>query len=410
MTIQSYHSRRRFRVIVIGAGIGGLTAALAFRRAGAHVQVFERASVIREVGAGIGIWANAVRVLDALGVGPALRARSIPVRKVGIYTADGTPLTETNLTGLTHDLGSPSFVVHRADLQQALLDALPPEVITTGAECTEVTKTGRGVQVSFNDHAPAEADLVVGADGINSVIRHHLWGETPVRYSGQHCYRGVVDLPVEHPGLLAEIQDAGMRMGYCPFSEQRMYWWACVNAPRQAPEDKRGAKAALLERFANFPFGLPAAIAATEPSAILRNDLCDRVPLKRWSRGAITLLGDAAHPMLPNLGQGACTAIEDAAVLVECLAGGPDLRNGLVRYEAARIPRTTRMVELSWRFGVLARWSHPLAVGLRQTLLRLAPADAMRRELVAQLDYDTGITRRPEPSVLPVPVLEEQLS
>ncbi|HVU25439.1 MAG TPA: FAD-dependent monooxygenase [Opitutus sp.] len=391
---------RPLRVAIIGGGIGGLAAAHAFLRIGATVRVFERAPAIREVGAGLGVWTNAVRVLEAFGLGDRLRAVAQPVSSAGIFAADGRPLSVNDVSALTAELGAPSYVMHRADLQALLLAGLPKDVVVTDAACQGFREAHGGVIVDFAHAHSFVADLVIGADGFNSVIRHALWGDTPVRYSGQVCYRGVVPIQVARPGLLAEIQGRGIRMGHCPISASRMYWWACCNAARHEPEDAPGLKARLLELFRHFPLQMPDAIAATAPEMILHNELCDRPPLTRWSSGRVTLLGDAAHPMLPNLGQGACTAIEDAAFLARAVAQSPDLPAALAAYEAGRIPRTTRMVNLSWRFGHLVRWTNPLAVTLRESLFRLTPASAMQREFRRQLDYDAGARELAPDSVL----------
>ncbi len=383
------------RVAIVGGGIGGLTAAIAFRRIGADVQVFERAPEIKEIGAGVGVWGNAVRVLDDLDVGAPLRSFALPVTTASIYSARGRALSVTDVSELTQQLGVPSFVMHRADLQATLLKALPAGIVTSGAECVRLEQAQCGAVLHFANRGPFDADLVIGADGFNSVIRRELWGETPVRYSGQTCYRGVVAMRVKRPGLLAEIQGRGIRMGHCPISAEKMYWWACHNAAHHEPEGPLGAKEKLLRLFREFPFQLGDAIAATATDAIIRTDLCDRPPLARWSRGASTLLGDAAHPMVPNLGQGACTAIEDAAVLARCVASEPTLALALARYEAERIPRTTRMVQLAWRFGHVARWSNPITVSLREALFRLTPDAAMRKEFLWQLDYDAGVAELP---------------
>ena len=378
------------RVAVIGGGIGGLTAAIALRRVGAEVRVYERAPAIKEVGAGLSVWANAVRVLDALGVGDRLRSRAEPMTVLGLYSADGRRLSMADIAARTAKRGTPSFLMHRAELQGALLESLPDGVVVTGAECASVAETKEGAAVQFKDGASAHADVVIGADGFNSVVRRQLWGNTPARYSGQTCYRGVVRMPIARPGLLAEIYGRGVRLGLGPIAPDRMYWFACHNASRDQPEDPRGAKAKLLDLFRGWPMGVADVIAATPDEAILRNDLCDRAPLRRWNRGPVTLLGDAAHPMTPNLGQGACAAIEDAAVLARCVREEADIASALKRYGAARIPRTTRLAELSARFGRWACWSHPAMVGLRSTLLRWAPAPLMRRELDWQYDFDAG--------------------
>jgi len=195
-------------------------------------------------------------------------------------------------------------------------------------------------------------------------------------------------MTVKHPGLLAEFQGTGQRLGHCPFAKDRMYWFACHNAAPNEPEDTRGAKVKLVEMFAGWPYAMEEVIAATPDESIIRSDLSDRVPLKTWGADHVTLLGDAAHPMLPNLGQGACTAIEDGAVLAQCLTQAETVDAALRNYEARRIPRTTRLVTLSWRFGIAARWTNPLAVRCREAILKATPENLARQELMRQVGYD----------------------
>jgi 2-polyprenyl-6-methoxyphenol hydroxylase-like FAD-dependent oxidoreductase len=383
-------------VQIIGGGIGGLALAAALARVGLPCHVHERAPALGEVGAGLALWPNAMRALDALGLGDEARARCVPLRSALLASYRGRVLQRLALDALGPAGDAGSHVIHRADLHALLAGAVPPEAVTTGRACTGVyLRIAAGV-AHFADGSRAAGAVIVGADGIHSVVREELWPGTALRYSGQTCYRGVARLPAGYPpGVephqIVEVHGPGLRCGICPIDEGRVYWWAALNAPAGGVEAPAARGEVLLRAFDGWPFGLPALIAATSPADILRNDLVDRAPLAAWSRGPATLLGDAAHPMLPNLGQGACTALEDAVVLARCLAlHGDDVPAAFAAYEAERRPRTRRLVRDSWRMGRPVRWSHPLAVRLRELALRGVPGALARSALARQLGYDPG--------------------
>lgn len=189
--------------------------------------------------------------------------------------------------------------------------------------------------------------------------------------------------------MIREIQGAGKRGAVCPINERRVYWWAALNAPQGETDNFAERRDTLLKAFESWSFGLPDMIAATE-NEILRNDLVDRKPLNKWGKGRITLLGDAAHPMLPNLGQGACTAIEDGFILARCIAESGLNETALKAYESARIPRTTKIVQQSWNFGVSAKWENSLAVWFREKLLASMPESITGKVLRENVCYDVG--------------------
>jgi 2-polyprenyl-6-methoxyphenol hydroxylase-like FAD-dependent oxidoreductase len=391
-------------VLVIGAGIGGLAAAVALRRAGVPVAVYERAPVLGEVGAGLGLLSNAVRVLDALGLGDVVRAEARPLVTGQFCTSAGRVLQSVPMAEAAAPGAPPSFVVHRADLHRWLLSALPPGFVYTGRECVGIADNGRGERATFADGSHADGVALVGADGFASVVRRHLWGERAVRYSGQTCYRGVAAFTPREPDVLREIQGRGRRASVIYLGNGRTYWWAAVNAPAGERDDPAGRRDALLAWYRGWPFDVPEAIAATDPADILRNDLQDIAPLKRWGRGRVTLLGDAAHPMTPNLGQGACSAIEDAMVLARHLgrhakqaaagngaaAAADDPSAALAAYERERLPRAGMLVKHSWQFGVQGRWKHPLAVAVRDNLTAVVPRAILLRRFRGYIGYDAG--------------------
>jgi FAD-dependent urate hydroxylase len=377
-------------VLIIGGGIGGIAAALALHRIGIPVRVFERAPELSEVGAGLGLWMNALRVLDQLGVGQRIRKLGAPLSVAEVCSSDGTLLGRLNLEDVLSDSDAANYVLHRADLHNALLEQLPAGVLITGAECVGVEQNANEAVAHFHDRLPERASLLIGADGLHSVARAVLWGRDSLRYSGQTCYRGIAPIGPAEPHVLREVQGAGKRAAVCPLDEHRVYWWAAVNAPFGEIDDPAARKQTLLDQFRGWAYQVPEAIAAST-GTILRNDLVDRAPLKRWSQGRITLLGDAAHPMLPNLGQGACTAIEDSLVLARAVAQQGVTPRALQAYEAERLGRTTAVVRQSWSFGVPARWQHPWAVWLREQLIRRTPSALLARTMRQQIGYDVGV-------------------
>lgn len=370
------------KAIIIGGGIGGLAAAIGLRNAGVEVELFERAAEPGEVGAGLTLWANALRALEQIGAGDLLGPISTPDMQAGIRSADGTLLAGAANPGQNAGL---AFVVHRAELHAALMGRLDPACVSFGRTFVSLEQDDAGVTAHFADGGAARADLLIGADGIRSQVRALLHGDVPPSYAGYTAWRAVV--PFEPARLLpGESWGHGARFGQVPLRDGRVYWFATQSTPAggRSPE---GERAALLRIFAGWHDPIPALIAATPEEAILRHDIYDRPPLARWGAGRVTLLGDAAHPMTPNMGQGACQAIEDAAVLVRELRQGGDLVAALRRYEARRIPRTAAVVRQSRRIGAVGQWRHPLAVRLRDRLLRAAPPDLTQRQISAVVGY-----------------------
>lgn len=380
------------QAIIIGGGIGGITAALALRRAGIDAHVYERVAALREVGAGLGVWTNAMRVLDQLGVGDRVREIARPLRIAEVASSSGKVLARTLIHEAVGEADAANFILHRADLHNVLLEALPPEALHLDAPCTAIEQDDDGVTVRFGNGEHARAAIAIGADGLHSVVRRQLWGEEALRYSGQTCYRGIAPIAPPEPQLIREIQGPGLRAAICPMDDQRVYWWAAINAPADERDEPGQRLSALLEAYAGWPFSLPEVIAATQ-GPILRNDLVDRAPRSTWGKGRVTLLGDAAHPMLPNLGQGACSAIEDALVLARCMLEHGTNPEALQHYERERMPRTTDFVRKSWTFGVPVRWSNPMAVWFRETLMGAVPKSMLDRQIRQQTGFDVGPLR-----------------
>ncbi|MBA4066833.1 MAG: FAD-dependent oxidoreductase [Isosphaera sp.] len=369
------------RAVVVGAGIGGLTAALALRQTGWDVSVYERAPELREVGAGLSLWANAVRVLRRLGVGDAVEAASAPLRVSELRSRRGRLLIRADYGDLERRLGVPNVGVHRADLQAILADAVGREHIHFGMTCVRYLPDEKGATALFAEGDEVRGQILVGADGIKSLVRNQLLGPEPPRYAGYTAWRGVgrVDRPEVPVGLTALATGRGSQAGLLPIGGGRTYWFASANVPPGGAAGPGGHKAELLARFRDWWPPIPAVIEATDEAAVVRNDILDRPPVRKWTDGRVALLGDAAHPTTPNLGQGACQAIESAWVLARCLAEAETPEAGLKAYAQARFDRTARVTDESWRLGKVLAWESPLKCWLRDRLFGLLGGLTVRR-------------------------------
>jgi 2-polyprenyl-6-methoxyphenol hydroxylase-like FAD-dependent oxidoreductase len=337
--------------VVVGAGIGGLTAALALSRTGWQVTVLERAPELGEVGAGLSIWPRAWRILTDLGVADRLVDGSRPAIQAGLRRPDGRWLAKVRADAVERT----PVMVHRARLHSALVETLEER---EGVEVrTGVTISGLADLDDLDDRdGRGPADLVVAADGIRSTIRNELHRREDVRYAGYTAYRGVTAEPVPGEGSTTggETWGTGVRFGYVPLVDGRTYWFATANRPAGETSGDHHADVTALVGAWHDP--IPQLLAATPPSAVIRGDICDlRLPLKRFDHGRVVLLGDAAHATTPNLGQGACAAIEDAAVLTAQLAGHARIESAVVAYDRTRRPATQRLVRASRLVGALGQ-------------------------------------------------------
>jgi len=335
------------RAVIIGGGIGGLAAAVALRRVGMEAHVVERTAEIREVGAGLSLWSNAINALRELRLADQVIAAGSLFERTVTQTSRGRVIATTDLAEISRMAGAPCVCIHRAALQRILAGALPAAMVRTSARCTGFDDA----TAILENGERIEADLLIAADGISSVIRERLHGAHSPRYAGYTCWRGII----REEGILPERSalvtvGAGRQFGIFPCGTGQVYWFHTSNAP---PGTRRRPDLAW------------AVIERTPEDAIIQNDIFDRPPLRWWGRGRVTLLGDAAHATTPNLGQGACMAIEDAVVLAHCLGTVQPVEKALREYERLRIPRTTAVIRNSWQSGRMFQLDQPALESVR---------------------------------------------
>ena len=344
-------------VAIVGGGIAGLALAIALRQRGIEATVFEQAPTLEEVGAGIALWPNATRALRQLDVLEAVVARSGYAESIWIVRPDGRPLIRFSTTRSD----APSVCIHRADLVGALADALPPEAIRFGTVVESVTVDTDQAQLNLSNGLAFSADLVVGADGIWSRVRETCVEQVQPRYQGYTAWRAVTQMPPTRPPCDAfEAWGDGCRFGLFTLDEGRAYWYGLANRSEgERHRMQQAEKADVLAMVADWHPSMREAIQSTPSAAISRHDVYDRPPARRWWVDRVVLVGDAAHGMTPDIGQGGAQALEDAVALGAALTSADELALGLATFAQARAQRAawvSLMSRHSARLGQLRGW------------------------------------------------------
>ncbi|MEV0276759.1 FAD-dependent monooxygenase [Streptomyces sp. NPDC050610] len=363
------------QVLIAGGGIGGIATALALQRQGIESVVFERASQLRDGGAGLHIWTNGMLALDYLGVADQV-AKIAPAQSVCHFTTStGRIIGKYPVGRFVERYGQPTVAIGRSDLHGILRDAVTVPIVT-GAEVTGYTEHADGVSLHFADGTSEEGDLLIGADGVRSAIRGQLLGPQPPDYTGYIAWRGHAKMTPEEfpPGTFQALFGPGNRFTYYDIAPGVVHWMSVANGPAGGRDEGTPEQTLnmLRARHAGWTAPVENILDATTPESILRGDVVDRRPDSVWGQGRVTLLGDAAHAVSFNIGQGACLAIEDALVLAGHLAApGATVTRALRAYEAERQERTRPMQLLAHRIGAIGALQNPAAIWLRDRVLKL---------------------------------------
>ena len=389
--------------IIIGAGIGGLSAGIALRRAGWDVRIFERSASLRELGFGVGLAPNAMAALADLGVAREVLARSFEPTCAEGRRPSGKALKRATIPRGV--LGGPFVVAMRPALYGALLEAAGIETVTAGSEAARFSMNRDGVALHLATGSTVEGDLLVGADGVHSVIRRQLHpSEPPPRPSRIISVRGAVDGAVGHLGGMDALYylGPGIESAFIRASATGIYWFLAVAEELVSAEVRRSADAsspsdAAAEILAYIAPRFDASFRAiTAATSELRYDgvLVDRDPLPSWGAGRVTLIGDAAHPMLPHTGQGAAQAIVDAVTLGKMLTGDTDVERTLRAFEAERQPKTAALVRQGRRTARFMRIRNPIVCYAREIALRALPVKPIMK-LYIRVNRRAGTDVRP---------------
>ncbi len=365
---------------MVGAGISGLATAAALQRLGYHATVIEERRDTSS-GAAISIWPNALAALDTIGLGDVIRTAGARVGAGALRWRDGRWLRRPSAERILMALGEPLVVIGRSELTAALAGALAEGTIEYGLTVTQLTRRPGGLRLTLSAGPAREVDAVIGADGVRSVVARHLNGALRHTYAGYTAWRGVAQYALD-PALAGETMGAGTEFGHVPLGPNRTYWFATERAPEghTAPEGELGY---LKRKFAGWAEPILGLLKATEPTGVLRNDLYDRDQARVWSSGPTVLVGDAAHPMRPHLGQGGCQGLEDAAILAVFVNQAENLETAFARFAGFRRRRVRALVRESAMIGRIVNLRPAWLSGAASQLTALIPEAAVARHLAA---------------------------
>ncbi|MBV8325220.1 FAD-dependent monooxygenase [Chryseobacterium sp.] len=361
-------------ITIIGAGIGGLVTALTLRQQGYAVHIYEGATEIKPVGAGIIMANNAMQVFKSLGLDQQVEKAGNRISAMKITDSDLNVLSGVDLKDFEKQYKVCNTAIHRGVLQQLLVKALGNEHISLSKRLLRIEKED-DYHLYFEDGSINTARWLIGADGIHSVVRKQLFPTSSLRDAKQTCWRGVseMDLPAAYHHELNEAWGKGKRFGFVKIGPNKVYWYALVNENAKEKD--------LTKSFRDFHSDIQSIVSQCGDSAIFTSNIADLKPIDCWQQEQVCLVGDAAHATTPNLGQGACQAIEDAYVLGKLLAKEQDIQTAFQQYEAIRMPKALQVVSSSRIVGRLAHVDNRLGVWLRNNLMKNIPASANRKQL-----------------------------
>lgn len=369
------------KIAITGAGIAGLTTAIALKQKGFEVVVFESAPAIKPIGAGISLSANAMKAFDRLGIKQAVAARGQFLDAFTILDEHGKVITRTDSMQMSREFGDDNFAIHRAELHEVLLSYLDPGELVLNKRVVQVADHGNEIGLTFTDGTICYFSCLVAADGIHSVIRKQLVPGSVPRYAGYTCWRGIIQNTSVKISEATETWGVRGRFGMVPLPGNLIYWFACINAPQNSEQMKRYKIEDLRKHFAGFHSPIPEILKVSETKNMIWNDIIDHNPINRYAYGNVVLIGDAAHATTPNMGQGACQAIEDAIVLADELSKNASAKQAFKQFEQRRIKRTHAIVNTSRMIGSMAQTASPLLAAIRNGIMRMMPSSFNKRQL-----------------------------
>jgi 2-polyprenyl-6-methoxyphenol hydroxylase-like FAD-dependent oxidoreductase len=364
-------------VSIIGAGIGGLTTALMLKNKGLDVKLFESSAEIKPVGAGILIAHNAMQVFQKLGIHDKVEKAGNKISHIKITDTQLNDTSTVDLTEYEKKYGVHNIAIHRGELQKILANEIGYDKINLSKRLTKIEKAEL-FKLTFEDNSIVESKLVIGADGINSVVRNQFFKKSTIRKANQKCWRGIceIELPEKYHNEFNEAWGKGKRFGFVKISDKKVYWFAVINSKNVKTDEVN-----LAEIFKEFHRDILNLILTTNKDQIIVNDIVDLKPINKWQDKNICLIGDAAHATTPNMGQGACQAIEDAYVLGKLLDEGIAFEETFEKYEKLRLKKAHKIVNSSWTFGKMAHIENNFGIWFRNKMMKIIPKSVNKKQL-----------------------------
>lgn len=363
---------------IIGSGIGGLTTAIALEQKGIKTRIFEQAEQIKEVGSGIILANNAMQVYEKLGLRKIIEENGNPISSMNITKSNLKPLSKIDLFYFEQIHNTKNIAIHRGKLQKILIDELKSTEINLNSKLTSIIKSKNRYDLNFENGKQIQSSTILGADGLNSVVRQELFPKNSIRNANQMCWRGVTayKLPAKFKNELNEAWGKSERFGFVPIAENKVYWYALKSFKKNSHEFSVNN---LSQYFSGYNSIIKDIINSTKKEQINTAEISDLKPTNIWHKENVCLIGDSAHATTPNMGQGACQAIEDAYVLSECL-NKYEIAKAFSEYQKLRLPKAHQVVKVSWALGKMAHLSNPILIGLRNQILRLTPSSVNRKQ------------------------------
>lgn len=369
------------KIAIIGGGIGGLTTALALQKNNLDVTIYESAPEIKPVGAGIIMANNAMQIFDKFDIRHKIEKAGHKISTIKITDPQLNTLSKVQLDTFESKYGVCNIAIHRADLQMILAEEIGFENIKLSKRLSKIEQKN-GCQLTFEDGTIANADAVIGADGIKSVVRHQILNIGKLRSAKQKCWRGVseFDWTEKYSHQAYEAWGKGRRFGFVRINDQKVYWYAVVNENLVKNPNNPA------ELFTEFNPEISRMISETPKEKIFISDITDLEPIYEWQKDRVCLIGDAAHATTPNMGQGACQAIEDAYILGKLFGEGKNMDEVFTEYEKLRMKKAHYIVNTSSIIGKISHYENSLAVWLRNTLLKATPDSVNEKQMEKVFD------------------------
>jgi 2-polyprenyl-6-methoxyphenol hydroxylase-like FAD-dependent oxidoreductase len=366
-------------VNIIGAGIGGLTTALTLKQRGLNVKIFESSAEIKPVGAGIIIANNAMQVFQKMGIQDKIEKAGNKISYMKITDTQLNSISVVDLTAYEKKYGVHNIAIHRGELQKILANEVGYDNINLSKRLSTIEKREL-FKLTFEDNSTIESKLVIGADGLKSVVRNQLFETSTLRNANQLCWRGIceIDLPQKYHNELNEAWGKGKRFGFVKISDKKVYWYALTNSKKGKADDIN-----LAALFKEFHSDILQIISKTAKEQIIKSAIIDLKPIDKWQSENVCLIGDAAHATTPNLGQGACQAIEDAYVLGKLLDSGISIENSFKEYENVRRKKAHMIVDTSWTVGKMAHIENRFGIWLRNFVMKNLPKSLNKKQMDA---------------------------